>query len=141
MKRILIFIVLLTPFLLPAQTVISIKIDGPINPVTASYIHRGIEKAISEHASCLLIHLNTPGGLLKSTRVIVSDILESPVPVVVFVSPGGAHAGSAAVFITLAAHIAAMAPGTNIGAAHPVDLQGQRDSIMNEKATNDAAAF
>jgi len=141
MKRILIFIVLLTPFLLPAQTVISIKIDGPINPVTASYIHRGIEKAISEHASCILIHLNTPGGLLKSTRIIVSDILESPIPVIVYVSPAGAHAASAGVFITMAADIAAMAPGTNIGAAHPVTLQGQTDSVMNNKATNDAAAF
>jgi len=129
------------PSLLYAQTVISMKIDGTINPVTAAFIHRGIEKAILEKAECLIIHLNTPGGLLKSTRVIVSDILSSPVPVVVFVSPGGAHAGSAGVFITLAAHIAAMTPGTNIGAAHPVDLQGQRDSIMNEKATNDAAAF
>ena len=129
------------PSLLYAQTVISMKIDGTINPVTAAFIHRGIEKANLEKAECLIIHLNTPGGLLKSTRVIVSDILSSPVPVVVFVSPGGAHAGSAGVFITLAAHIAAMTPGTNIGAAHPVDLQGQRDSIMNEKATNDAAAF
>lgn len=117
------------------------KVDGTINPVAADFIHRGIEKTRNENAECLIILLNTPGGLLKSTRVIVSDILESPVPVVVFVSPGGAHAGSAGVFITLAAHIAAMAPGTNIGAAHPVDMQGERDTIMNEKATNDAAAF
>jgi len=79
--------------------------------------------------------------LLKSTRVIVSDILNSPVPVIVYVSPGGAHAGSAGVFITMAAHIAAMAPGTNIGAAHPVALQAVMDSTMNEKTTNDAAAF
>ena len=129
------------PSLLYGQTVISMTIDGTINPVATEFIHRGIEKADQEKAECLIIHLNTPGGLLKSTRVIVSDILEAPVPVVVFVSPGGAHAGSAGVFITLAAHIAAMAPGTNIGAAHPVDLQGQSDSIMNEKATNDAAAF
>ncbi len=117
------------------------KIDGSINPVTADFIHDGIEKAKNEKAQCLLIHLNTPGGLLKSTRVIVSDMLDSPVPVVVYVSPGGAHAGSAGVFITLAANIAAMAPGTNIGAAHPVTLQGGMDSTMNEKATNDAAAF
>lgn len=117
------------------------KVDGTINPVAADFIHRGIEKTRNENAECLIILLNTPGGLLKSTRVIVSDILESPVPVVVFVSPGGAHAGSAGVFITLAAHIAAMAPGTNIGAAHPVYMQGERDTIMNEKATNDAAAF
>lgn len=129
------------PLLLPAQTVISIKVDGAINPVVAAYIHRSIEKAVSEKAVCLLIHFNTPGGLLKSTRIIVGDILESPVPVIVYVSPAGAHAGSAGVFITLAADIAAMAPGTNIGAAHPVNLQGGSDSIMNSKTTNDAAAF
>ena len=117
------------------------KIDGSINPVTASFIHDAIEKAKNEKAVCLLIHLNTPGGLLKSTRVIVSDMLDSPVPVVVYVSPAGAHAGSAGVFITLAANIAAMTPGTNIGAAHPVALQAAMDSTMNEKATNDAAAF
>ena len=117
------------------------KIDGTINPVTADFIHDGIEKAAKENAACLIIHLNTPGGLLKSTRVIITDILESPVPVIVYVSPGGAQSGSAGVFITLAAHIAAMAPGTNIGAAHPVTLQGAMDSTMSEKVTNDAAAF
>ncbi|HEY4936923.1 MAG TPA: nodulation protein NfeD [Puia sp.] len=141
MKRIFLFIAISMPLLLAAQTVISIKIDGAINPVAAEYIHRGIEKAISENATCLLIHLNTPGGLLKSTRVIVGDILESRIPVIVYVSPAGAHAGSAGVFITLAADIAAMAPGTNIGAAHPVTLQGGSDTIMNSKSTNDAAAF
>jgi membrane-bound serine protease (ClpP class) len=125
----------------PAQKVISIKIDGTINPVSEDFIQNSIEKAKNENAECLLIHLNTPGGLLKSTREIISHMLESPVPVVVYVSPGGAHAGSAGVFITLAAHIAAMAPGTNIGAAHPVSMQAQMDSTMNEKATNDAAAF
>src|SRR5690606_30844111 len=131
----------LIPRVLTAQKVISIKVDGSINPATAGYIADGIEKAHSEKAECLLVHLNTPGGLLKSTRVIVSNILDSPVPVIVYVSPGGAHAGSAGVFITMASHIAAMAPGTNIGAAHPVALQSVLDSTMNEKATNDAAAF
>lgn len=126
---------------LVAQTVVSMKIEGAINPVTASFIGEGIRKAAGQKASCLLIHLNTPGGLLKSTRNIVSAILDSPVPVIVYVSPAGSQAGSAGVFITLAAHIAAMAPGTNIGAAHPVLLQGQMDSIMAEKVTNDAAAF
>lgn len=116
------------------------KIDGSINPVSADFIRNGIKKTFDENAECLVIHLNTPGGLLKSTRMIVSDMLESPVPIVVFVSPGGAHAGSAGVFITLAANIAAMAPGTNIGAAHPVS-SGQMDTTMNEKVTNDAAAF
>jgi len=141
MKRICLYIFLSMPLLLSAQTVISIKIDGAINPVVVSYIQRSIEKASSENAACVLIHLNTPGGLLKSTRIIVGDILESPVPVIVYVSPAGAHAGSAGVFITLAADIAAMAPGTNIGAAHPVNLQGSTDSIMNSKSTNDAVAF
>jgi membrane-bound serine protease (ClpP class) len=126
---------------LPAQTVVAITIDGSINPVVTGFIHRSLEKARREKAECLLIYLNTPGGLLKSTRYIVRDLLESPVPVVVYVSPGGAQAGSAGVFITLAAHVAAMAPGTNIGAAHPVSMQGQADTIMNAKATNDAAAF
>jgi len=143
MKRILsyCFFLFLFPSVINAQTVISLKIDGSINPASADFIHNGIEKATREKAECIIIHLNTPGGLLKSTRVIVSDILESPIPVIVYVSPGGAHAGSAGVFVTLAAHIAAMAPGTNIGAAHPVALQNQLDSTMNEKATNDAAAF
>jgi len=142
MKHIsLYFFFILLSSLTRAQTVVSININSSINPVTAQFIHDAIEKANSEKATCLLIHLNTPGGLLVSTRVIVTDILQSPVPVIVYVSPGGAHAGSAGVFITMAAHIAAMAPGTNIGAAHPVTLQGSVDTVMNEKATNDAAAF
>ncbi len=132
---------LLISWLSVAQTIVALKIDGTINPVTAGYIHRGIEKAAEEKAECLLIELNTPGGLLKSTRIIVGDLLQSPVPVVVYVSPAGAQAGSAGVFITLSAHIAAMAPGTNLGAAHPVGMQEQPDTIMNAKITNDAAAF
>jgi membrane-bound serine protease (ClpP class) len=125
-----------------AQKILSIKIDASINPATTDFIHRAIEKAQQENAVCLLIHLNTPGGLLKSTRNIVGDILESPVPVIVYVSPGGAHAGSAGVFITMAAHVAAMAPGTNIGAAHPVNAAGgDMDTVISTKATNDAVAF
>lgn len=142
MKRSLyFFFFLFLPTVADAQAVVSMHINSTINPVTADFIHNGIEKARNEKATCLLIHLNTPGGLLVSTRVIVTDILQSPVPVIVYVSPGGAHAASAGVFITLAAHIAAMAPGTNIGAAHPVTLHGPVDTVMNEKATNDAAAF
>jgi membrane-bound serine protease (ClpP class) len=144
MKRMFIFPVLFLflPVMLLAQTVVSIKINGGINPSSADFIHNSIEKANNENAECIIIHLNTPGGLLTSTREIVGDIFKSPVPVIVYVSPGGAHSGSAGVFITLAAHIAAMAPGTNIGAAHPVSLQGgPPDTIMNEKGTNDAAAF
>nr|WP_294875960.1 nodulation protein NfeD [uncultured Pedobacter sp.] len=143
MKNKILFLIFLTcfPLMLNAQRVVVIKIDGVINPVSASFIHNGIEKATTEKATCLVIQLNTPGGLLQSTRTIVSDILTSPVPVVVYVSPSGSHAGSAGVFITLAAHVAAMAPGTNIGAAHPVNLVGKTDSVMNVKATNDAVAF
>src|SRR5690242_3887230 len=143
MKQLFFFaaILFLFPLALTAQKVIAIKIDGSINPASADYIHDGIEKARNEKAAALVIQLNTPGGLLESTRRIVSDMLGSPVPVIVFVSPSGAHAGSAGVFITLAANVAAMAPGTNIGAAHPVSMQGQPDSTMRDKATNVAAAF
>src|SRR5919107_4547952 len=122
MKRLYLYLLFaLLPFVIHAQKVISIKVDGSINPASAGFIKSAISKATDEKAECLLIHLNTPGGLLKSTRVIVGDILESTVPVIVYVSPAGAQAGSAGVFITLAAHIAAMATGTNIGAAHPVN--------------------
>ncbi len=143
MRRVLLYCFLLVFISGPlyAQKVLSIKLEATINPATADFIHRAIDVAQKERAVCLLIHLNTPGGLLQSTRIIVSDMLESPIPVVVYVSPGGAHAGSAGVFITMAAHIAAMAPGTNIGAAHPVSTQGQMDTIMSAKATNDAMAF
>jgi membrane-bound serine protease (ClpP class) len=132
---------ILSPLLSNGQKVISITVNDGINPSTAEYIEQGIETAQKEQAQCLIINLNTPGGLLTSTRNIVSGIMQSKVPVVVYVSPTGAHAGSAGTFITLAANIAAMAPGTNIGAAHPVDMQGKSDAVMNEKVINDASAF
>ncbi|MCX6135249.1 MAG: nodulation protein NfeD [Ignavibacteriales bacterium] len=137
-------LVLLTPFLtVPAiaQKIVAIRIDKTINPAAAEYLHSSIQSATEKQAQCLIIFLNTPGGLLKSTRAMVSDILESKIPIIVFVSPPGSQSASAGVFITLAAHVAAMAPGTNIGAAHPVTLQGSMDTTMMEKATNDAAAF
>jgi membrane-bound serine protease (ClpP class) len=137
----LLVLVLLNSQQLRAQSVSSIRVDGMINPAVSDFIHRSIEKAHDVNAECLIIHLNTPGGLLQSTREIVGDFLESDIPIIVYVSPGGAQAGSAGVFVTMAAHIAAMAPGTNIGAAHPVTLQGQPDSIVGAKITNDAAAF
>ena len=121
--------------------VLFLKIDGSINPASSDYIHEGIKRAEERNAVCCVVELNTPGGLLKSTRMIVTDFLTSSVPVVVYVSPAGSQSASAGVFITLAAHIAVMAPGTNIGAAHPVNLQGGMDSTMAEKVTNDAAAF
>lgn len=118
-----------------------IKIDGSINPATSDYVHKGLLEAVSKNAACFIIELNTPGGLLKSTRYIVTDLLTSDIPVVVYVSPSGSQCASAGVFIALAANIAAMAPGTNIGASHPVSIEGKMDSVMSEKATNDAAAF
>lgn len=121
--------------------VVVISVDGSINPSSAEYVTSGIRYAEEVNAECLVIRLNTPGGLLASTRTIVSGLLEAGIPVIVFVHPEGAQAASAGVFITLAAHIAVMAPATNIGAAHPVSMQGGQDSVMNEKATNDAAAF
>jgi membrane-bound serine protease (ClpP class) len=142
-KRLFLFLAVL--FLFPSisftQKVISITINDGINPSTAEFIDQGIEKAVKENAECLVINLNTPGGLLTSTREIVTKIMQSKVAVIVYVSPTGAHAGSAGTFITLSANIAAMAPGTNIGAAHPVDMNGKSDAVMNEKIINDASAF
>lgn len=132
---------LLLTFSAQAQKVLSITIDGSINPATAGFIERGIKKAEKENAQCLILNLNTPGGLLQSTRMIVGRIMEAKIPVVVYVNPPGAHAGSAGVFITMAAHVAAMAPATNIGAAHPVAGNGTMDSTMNKKVTNDAVAL
>lgn len=118
-----------------------ITVNGVINPVSSEYIGKSIRKAVKAGAEALVIELDTPGGLDTSMRIIVKDIVSSEVPVVVFVAPSGARAASAGVFITLAAHVAAMAPGTNTGAAHPVGLGEKMDKTMAEKATNDAAAY
>jgi membrane-bound serine protease (ClpP class) len=116
--------------------------SGVINPVATEYFAEGLEKALSDGAQALVLQLDTPGGLDTSMRLIVKSILSSPIPVVVYVAPEGSRAASAGVFITLAAHIAAMAPGTNIGAAHPVALGGGKmDKTMLEKVENDAAAY
>ena len=100
--------------------VMLIQIDGTINPATAEYILNSISKAENEKVSALVIEMNTPGGLLESTRKIVQGILGSAVPIIVYIAPSGSRAGCAGVFITLSANVAAMAPGTNIGAADPV---------------------
>jgi len=121
--------------------VLVITVNGVINPVTAEYITKGIKKASKNKSEALVIELDTPGGLDTSMRNIVKDIIGSDIPVIVFVAPSGARAASAGVFITLAAHIAVMAPGTNIGAAHPVSLGEKMDKTMAEKVTNDAAAY
>ncbi len=118
-----------------------LTVNDAISPGIAEYIKNGIEKAEKEGAACLIIELDTPGGLAESMRLIIKDILGSTVPIVVFVSPGGARAASAGVMITMAADVAAMAPGTNIGAAHPVGAGGKDISgKMSEKVINDMVA-
>jgi len=124
-----------------AGRVLLITVKGIINPVASEYIGGGVRQASDMKAEALIIRLDTPGGLDSSMREIIKDIEASPVPVAVYVAPSGARAASAGVFITIAAHIAAMAPGTNIGAAHPVRIGGNLDKVMSEKVTNDAAAF
>jgi membrane-bound serine protease (ClpP class) len=133
-------------FLSPAQgakgEVYVVKVSGTINPGLAEYVIRSMETASREGAVCVVIQLDTPGGLALSMRSIVMAILSSDVPVVVYVSPSGARAASAGVMITLSADIAAMAPGTNIGAAHPVNLgQKKMDETMAEKVVNDMVAY
>jgi membrane-bound serine protease (ClpP class) len=119
-----------------------ISIDGSINPAVDDFIHESIGRAKANGARALIIQLDTPGGLLGSTRSIVKNLLGAPVPIMVYVAPSGAGAGSAGVFITMAAHIAAMAPGTNIGAAHPVAGGGQEvKGVMGEKIENFTASF
>jgi len=119
-----------------------IKVADPIGPGIADFINQGIEKASNENAACLIIELDTPGGLAESMRSIVMAIYASKVPVVVYVSPSGARAASAGVMITIAADIAAMAPSTNIGAASPVGVGGQDiDKTMSKKVTNDMVAY
>jgi len=128
-----------------AGPILRIPLDESINPASRDFVVRGLEEAASREASVVVIVLDTPGGLLDSTRDIVTAELTSPIPVVVFVAPSGARAASAGAFITLAADVAAMAPGTNIGAAHPVSLggtsDGETDDVSADKAAQDAAAF
>jgi membrane-bound serine protease (ClpP class) len=122
-------------------SVLVIQVNNVINPVASEFIEKSIKKAHDMRVEALIIELDTPGGLDTSMRKIVKEIIASQVPVIVYVSPSGARAASAGVFITLAAHVAAMAPGTNIGAAHPVNVGGKMDKTMAEKATNDAVAY
>lgn len=121
--------------------IIVINVEGVVNPVMSEFITKSIDTAEKEKANALVIELDTPGGLDTSMRSIVKKIIASEVPVVVYVAPSGARAASAGVFITIAAHVAAMAPGTNIGAAHPVGVGGKMDKTMAEKAVNDASAY
>lgn len=137
-----IFLLIGTPSF-AADTVHVIRIVSAITPASAWRIENAIDIAVEEKAACLVIELDTPGGLVDSTRRIVKKMMAAPLVVIVYVSPSGARAASAGTFITLAADVAAMAPGTNIGAAHPVAM-GQKmdeDSVMSKKIENDLAAF
>jgi len=137
-----VILLLTVVFVMPSfADILVIKVDGVVNPVMSEFITRQIDEAEKARSEALVINLDTPGGLDTSMRSIVKRITASEVPVAVYVSPGGARAASAGVFITLSAHIAAMAPGTNIGAAHPVGIGEKMDKTMAEKAVNDAAAY
>ena len=119
-----------------------VEVDGIINPVKERFISRAIDQAEEDGATLLIIEIDTPGGLLSSTREIVEELLEAPLPVAVYVSPSGARAGSAGTFITAAGHFAVMAPGTNIGAATPISGTGEDlGETLANKVTNDAAAL
>jgi membrane-bound serine protease (ClpP class) len=139
--------------------IVLLKVQGVINPAMAHYVTRGLELARQRQASAVVIQLDTPGGLDGSMRKIIQAVLDSPVPVVVYVAPQGARAASAGAFLVMAAHVAAMAEGTNMGAAHPVQMggggcgsqepakgdgdkgEGASKNVMDEKITNDAAAY
>ena len=110
-----------------------IEMDSAITPVTVRLLTTALDRAQAEHAQALIVQLNTPGGLERSMRSMVQTILGAPIPVIVYVAPTGARAASAGVFITMAAHVAAMAPATNIGAAHPVAVGGSMDKEMIKK--------
>ena len=145
MKRLLGVLILACCWTLAGQAqqprVILIHLDDTIQPISADYLARGLDAAEVQHASAVLIEINTPGGLLDSMRQMVSKIIASPVPVIVYVAPSGSRAGSAGFFLLEAADVAAMAPGSNAGAAHPVVEGGKLDDIMKQKVENDTAAF
>lgn len=121
--------------------IVKIVVDDTINPISAEYIGRAIHDAERTHADALLIEINTPGGLATSTRDIVQEILAAKVPVIIYVTPAGSYAASAGFYILEAADVAAMAPGTNTGSAHPVLLGATMDPVMKEKLENDSAAL
>ncbi|MCG3116550.1 MAG: nodulation protein NfeD [Candidatus Manganitrophus sp. SA1] len=135
------FLLIIFPLMAEAKSIHVITYDGIINPVSSELFTTAITQAEQAGAEALIIQLDTPGGLDTSMRDIIKAMVASEIPIVVYVAPSGGRAGSAGVFITLAAHLAAMAPGTNIGAAHPVAMGGEMDEEMKKKVTNDAAAY
>lgn len=150
-KTFLLIISLVLPFLLNAGGIYSVRLDGIINPASSRYVENNIERAVEDSAYCFILELDTPGGLMTAMKDIVKAEFNATIPFIVYVSPSGGQAASAGVFITLAADYAVMAPGTNIGAAHPVPAGGgggifggqAQDSlnVMGEKTENDAVAY
>ncbi len=147
-RAVVILVVLSLLFVFPrfghaaAPQVVVLHLNDTIQPISEEYLVRGLKRATDIHAEAILIELNTPGGLLETTREMVRQILDSSVPVIVYVAPSGSRAGSAGFFLLEAADIAAMAPGTNAGASHPVlEGGGQVDPVMKQKMENDTTAF
>jgi membrane-bound serine protease (ClpP class) len=146
MNRLLAWLILACSWTLACQAqqprVVLIHLNDTVQPISADYMARGLDAAAAQHADAVLIEINTPGGLLESMRQMVSKVISSPVPVIVYVAPSGSRAGSAGFFLLEAADVAAMAPGSNAGAAHPViEGGGKLDDIMKQKLENDTAAF
>jgi membrane-bound serine protease (ClpP class) len=137
----LLFVVWMASSVAVSPAVISLEIKGPIGPATEDFIHRGLERAAAENAAAVILQIDTPGGLSEAMRGIVQDILQSPLPVLGYVAPGGARAASAGTFILYACHLAAMAPGTNLGAASPVQLGAPESGTKSAKSTEEQKAF
>src|SRR5882762_2277993 len=131
---------LLTRMSYASPKVLAVDVDGIVHPVTVEIMTRAIDQAKRENADAILLRLNTPGGLMDAMRETVEKIVASPVPVIVYVTPSGGRAASAGFFLLEAGDIAAMAPGTNTGAAHPVLMGGEMDADMKRKVENDASA-
>jgi membrane-bound serine protease (ClpP class) len=145
-SRSLVIVSIITAFCFAALScsaeIVKIVVDDTIHPITAEYIGRAVQEAERTHADALLIEINTPGGLVSSTRDIVQEILAAKVPVIIYVTPPGSYAASAGFYILESADVAAMAPGTNTGAAHPVLGSGETmDPVLKEKLENDSAAL
>ena len=143
LARVMILVLLawLAPVRGAAPEVLAVDVDGIIHPVTVEIVSRAIEQARQQHAAAVLVRLNTPGGLMDAMRQTIERMLASPVPVITYVTPSGGRAASAGFFLLEAGDVAAMAPGTNTGAAHPVVMGGQMDAVMKQKVENDAAAL